>query len=313
MKIQIETLADGSELVHYDSEGVPLSVCKGILSYYAGMQAACHWHDDLELICILDGEMNYYVNGTVTVLKKGDGILINTGALHYGYAHEGKECIFTCILFQKSLLSGCTEVVRQYIEPVTQNPEFEFFFIDGTRYPQLTDRIRLIGALKARGLAYDVLQVIGQLTLFWADFLAVQTASPYGNRNGGMAVPDSFRKMLAFIHTHYFEKITLRDIYTAGGVCKSSCCIIFKNQVQMTPLHFVNYYRLYRAAAQLTESTRSITDIAADAGFEQTGYFTKLFRRHFSCTPSEYRKKSGGSDGRQNRESVCHGPVYEQG
>lgn len=117
MQIKIDTMADGSEIVHYDHPGIPLYIRKGILSYYPGRRAQCHWHDDIELIQILDGEMNYYINGEVVPLRKGDGILINTREMHYGYSNHGNDCIFICILFHTTLLSPCKEVAQNMSRP----------------------------------------------------------------------------------------------------------------------------------------------------------------------------------------------------
>ena len=61
--INVDIMQDTSEIVHYDEMGIPLYVRIGELSFYPGKKALCHWHEDMEFIRILKGEMNYYVNG----------------------------------------------------------------------------------------------------------------------------------------------------------------------------------------------------------------------------------------------------------
>ncbi len=61
--IDIEIMQDASEIIHYDSPEISYAVQERSLSNYTDMRALCHWHDDLELLYIFDGEMNYEVNG----------------------------------------------------------------------------------------------------------------------------------------------------------------------------------------------------------------------------------------------------------
>lgn len=75
MSVLIELKDDRSEKVQYDDTAYPIYIRRGILSYYPNYTAPSHWHDDIELIAVLDGEMDYNVNGEITTLQKGEGIL----------------------------------------------------------------------------------------------------------------------------------------------------------------------------------------------------------------------------------------------
>lgn len=44
-----------------------------LLSNYPNYAAPNHWHDDIELIAVLDGEMKYNVNGEIINLINGNG------------------------------------------------------------------------------------------------------------------------------------------------------------------------------------------------------------------------------------------------
>ena len=79
-------MKDASEIVHYDTAGIPLYVKSDVLSEYPGMRAICHWHDDLEFIRIRKGEMYYRVNSQTILLKEGDCLIVNSRQLHYGYS-----------------------------------------------------------------------------------------------------------------------------------------------------------------------------------------------------------------------------------
>ena len=55
--------SDASENVAYNNPDFPAYIKKGQLSRYPDFRAVSHWHDDLEFILILEGQMFYDVNG----------------------------------------------------------------------------------------------------------------------------------------------------------------------------------------------------------------------------------------------------------
>ena len=55
--------SDASENVAYNNPNFPAYIKKGQLSSYPNFRAVSHWHDDLEFILILEGQMFYDVNG----------------------------------------------------------------------------------------------------------------------------------------------------------------------------------------------------------------------------------------------------------
>ena len=66
--------SDASENVAYNNPDFPAYIKKGQLSRYPDFRAVSHWHDDLEFILILEGQMFYDVNGQKISLQAGEGI-----------------------------------------------------------------------------------------------------------------------------------------------------------------------------------------------------------------------------------------------
>ncbi|MFI5237349.1 MAG: two-component regulator propeller domain-containing protein, partial [Ignavibacteriales bacterium] len=57
------------------------------------------------------------------------------------------------------------------------------------------------------------------------------------------------------------------------------------------PGEFIRTYRLKRAASLILEKRLSITQIAFEVGFSSSSHFTKAFRNHFNCLPTEFTEK----------------------
>jgi AraC family transcriptional regulator len=63
----------------------------------------------------------------------------------------------------------------------------------------------------------------------------------------------------------------------------------FRRVVRETPKQHAQRVRLERAAARLAATRDSVLRVALGAGFASHEVFTRAFRRHFGCSPSQYR------------------------
>ncbi len=289
-KQDLEIMGGNSEVVHYERQGLPLYIRTADLEQFTGKRAACHWHDDLEWIHILDGTMNYSVNGRKLPLKVGDSLLVNGRQMHYGYGEGG--CRFLCILFHPSLF-GDNQVLRQeYIRPVLENPALEYLYFDGEEEEgrKTGKALRRMAEFKEAGeMAYEM-DVIGWMCLLWAEILRKTDVGggvcPAGEREDRAAQ----KEMVSFICRHYGEPLSLEAIAAAGHVSRSKCCQIFRKYVGQSPVEFLNAYRLKVGRNLLRDTERNVTEIATVCGFSHLSYFSRQFAAAYGRTPREYRR-----------------------
>ncbi|MEM6321913.1 MAG: helix-turn-helix transcriptional regulator, partial [Bacteroidota bacterium] len=64
---------------------------------------------------------------------------------------------------------------------------------------------------------------------------------------------------------------------------------VFKNELGISPIDFINEKRLERAATLLKSSSKKINDICLECGFNSRSYFTRLFKRKYQVSPNAYR------------------------
>lgn len=64
----------------------------------------CHWHSELEMTYVLEGEMTYMVNQTSLHLKKKDCLLVNTNSMHAGEQYQDSDCQYICFVFDPILI-----------------------------------------------------------------------------------------------------------------------------------------------------------------------------------------------------------------
>lgn len=69
-------------------------------------------------------------------------------------------------------------------------------------------------------------------------------------------------------------------------------CRIFNEITSVSPVVYLNHYRIQQSTFLLLDKSMSISDIAFSCGFHNSSYFNKLFKRYMGCTPTEFRERS---------------------
>ena len=99
------------------------------------------------------------------------------------------------------------------------------------------------------------------------------------------------KKMLAFIHEHYMEKITRNEIAEIVHLNPDYAARLFKTATGYTVVDYLLHYRIQKAKELMLYSTHNISDIAQIVGFESFSYFSAAFRRLEGVTPRSFKKE----------------------
>lgn len=65
-------------------------------------------------------------------------------------------------------------------------------------------------------------------------------------------------------------------------------CKFFKSLTGTSPIDYLTIYRLECAKKKLKETELSITEVAYDCGFNDSSYFTKVFKKYNNITPTKF-------------------------
>lgn len=94
-----------------------------------------------------------------------------------------------------------------------------------------------------------------------------------------------------YLERNYFREITSTEIEKTTQYRYSYVCDIFKRQTGCTIKQFLENIRLQRAAELLKSSSWKIYEISERCGYKNSYYFSRVFKRKYSCTPQEYRRQ----------------------
>ena len=104
------------------------------------------------------------------------------------------------------------------------------------------------------------------------------------------------RQAMAYLHEHYAQPISREDLARHVNMNEDYLTFCFRKELGMTPIAYLNRYRINRAKQLLATRPLNITEVALEVGFYDHSYFSRVFRREVGMSPDAYRraqKKSG--------------------
>lgn len=107
------------------------------------------------------------------------------------------------------------------------------------------------------------------------------------DRNPGSA--DVLQRALSYLHEHYTQPITRKQLAADLGYHESYLSHIFSDVLHTTLTEYLLQLRLDEAAGLLQRTKMPVSDIAIRAGFGSIRSFNRAFGSAMGCTPKEYR------------------------
>lgn len=90
----------------------------------------------------------------------------------------------------------------------------------------------------------------------------------------------------------YGKLKSLEAYYAAQNISRGYFFERFKKVTGLSPIQYINQFRINRAKEELRNSNLSITEIAEKHHFSSIHYFSRLFRTVTGYTPKQYRELS---------------------
>ncbi len=99
------------------------------------------------------------------------------------------------------------------------------------------------------------------------------------------------RKTIEYIRGHLNCNLSLRTIAEEVFLSESYLSKLFKQEMNMNLMQYINQCRVNEAEKILRTSKSSVDMIGRQLGYHRTSYFCKMFKQFTGETPHAYRKK----------------------
>lgn len=258
---------------------------------YTNQMVDWHWHTEFEFLWVEEGPIDCRMeDGTVRVYP-GDGLFINSGIIHRFEAPAGGK--MPNILFAPDFFAEKTSIVyEKYILPVLQSG-CSWLFLDQKDAwgKEILKKLEEIYQTAQKEQEMREIQITAQTSSLWCSFFeGGKTSFVRKKTEGSRLLHGRLQKMLEFIRQNYGKRISLEEIAESAGISKTEALRCFHSGVGSTPVTYLNEYRLGKAKELLAETDRTVTQIAAETGFDSSSYFTRCFTGAFGMNPMAFRK-----------------------
>lgn len=120
---------------------------------------------------------------------------------------------------------------------------------------------------------------------------ATQTDTPVNRSQTFDSYSTRIGKVVAWMSTRLDQPLTLAQLAEVGHFSPWHFHRIYRGQMGETVTGTLRRLRLHRAASELLDSPRSITEIARRAGYGSVAAFTRAFGSTYRCTPGAFRQR----------------------
>lgn len=250
-----------------------------------------HWHEELEFAIVQEGNVKYLIGEDLVQLGQGEGIFINSRVIH-GYEVEGRAMVPNVVCSPEIISSSHQSVYQKFVHPII------YSHISCLRLSTQVDwqneilqsLHQVFHLLNAQEETRE-LDVQIELASIWRQlYLHQQDCMESPQTSGFQTTQARLRLMLEFIYENYMERIRLADIASVAKVSKSEALRCFKEGLHTSPVDYLIGFRLNKSRELLQTTGITVTEIAAKVGFEDVGYFARMFKKTYGVTPKQVRR-----------------------
>lgn len=157
------------------------------------------------------------------------------------------------------------------------------------------DEIRAIAAAMFRRFAacrsLDDMELDGALRILMARVLALRE-----DLADDIPVPADTRRAiepaLKYVSVNYAQEIRMEDLAARCAMSESYFRKVFVAIMGMTPLEYLNRYRINRSVHLLDTTDETVLTIAGMTGFPSIATYNRNFRRYVGQSPAQWRKNA---------------------
>lgn len=102
---------------------------------------------------------------------------------------------------------------------------------------------------------------------------------------------ERLRKVIKYLKYNYRNKVSLEEVADVASLHPTAFCRFFKEKTSRTLMEFIIEMRIGHACKLLTNSSKSVSQICYECGFNNLANFNRKFKQITNHTPSQYQQQ----------------------
>ncbi|MBA2482685.1 MAG: AraC family transcriptional regulator [Planctomycetes bacterium] len=239
---------------------------------------------DYNLIHALAGRAVWTVDGVDHVLETGDLVLVPPGVKHHGRSASRHMTIGSIHVL--ATLPGGQDLFTQLVP---------------ARHRHVGADTRLDAILRLASSEFDHGRDAAMVMMPHWGPLVVKELLRHDHAAGILhanPLDPLVIEILAHLERHLAQPLSLSELAKRSGYSPQHLNRRFTAALGLTPLACLSDLRLQRAASLLRDGSLTIAAIGARVGLGDAAYFSRVFRKRFGRTPSDFRAHVGSDQHR---------------
>ena len=278
---------------HFHSNFFPLDVI-----YFDQDSTRIHSHAFYELVLVVAGEGRHVTATEEYTISAGDLFLIKPGNLH-GYRVEHNFSLYNILYYPEQLNLPLFDLAEEpgYHAFFELEPELrrQFGFRKHFRLGKSQlDEIQLLVEHMSREIASDepghCYRAVSFLIRLIERISRIFSVSTLYRENDEL-----FRlsELVSFLERNAAEPHTIAELAEKAAMSPATLNRAFRRAVGKSPLCYLNDLRISGAERLLLKSPAlSVSAVAAECGFRDGNYFSRLFKKRTGYTPRVFRQRN---------------------
>lgn len=280
-----------NQIVGNSIPGIPAWIGIGKGFSHKGAFCGNHFHDEIEILFVVQGRKRFIINGESVEFGEGEGIFVNRRVPHITETVvDGTRDTLLQINVENLMLDERSRV-NKYLALILseKEPDYVVFRLGEAVTAEINDSLnRICREYESQQKAYntyikgELYHLVGCLMRY-----GVIKESGFSHMKEDMG---KIKEALLYVDKNYAKQISLDEISNVVNMNPSYFCRYFKKFTGKTIMEYINFVRICKAESFLATTKDSVIEISMEVGFSSSSYFNRVFKNINGISPTEYRK-----------------------
>lgn len=234
-------------------------------------------HDYYELFYVIDGSLTLNMAGDSRTIEANDLIICGPHQSYPRQISSDTLCNYLTVVFDMGNAERIHFLGQTFSCSESIHSALDKLIAQSLSHSYYTQTLMLC-------YLQEVITQLMQLT----DTLLPSHSTPTSQQN---FQNDLLQQILAYMNKKVAEPMTVEEICHKFFISRSSLQSLFKAHLHTSPKNHLINIKLQKSKELIQENRHTISEIAYLLGFSSIHYFSRLFKKYYNMSPSEYAKQ----------------------
>ncbi|RIX46497.1 AraC family transcriptional regulator [Paenibacillus nanensis] len=249
-----------------------------------------HYHKQLELLLVLDGRLDVYLEEDSFHMRAGDLVIIGDSELHRDRSSKHLDYIVLQFDIDQFFDHSSIPYIRYFSQTHMPLSKANYIFKENeaikAQAAACIEGILKEASRKETGYELAVSILIKQILLLLLR----------GDTRKMLVEQDNFDKIrlkpvLDYVENHLTDRIQVEEVCKIANMSYYYFVKYFKKTIGLSFTEYVNYRKVKWAERILLTKDLSISEVGERIGMPNMAHFYKMFKKYNDCSPKQFQRK----------------------